>query len=75
MKSDSQANLPVTDEQYDEDIIEYESVSNADLYIYDFDTMKEYKKYYPSGKLQSIRNKKKCAHLCQKKNKYYYLGL
>lgn len=45
-KPDSQTNLHM-DEQYDDELIEYGCVSNADLYIYDFDTMKEYKKYYP----------------------------
>ncbi|KAL4499085.1 hypothetical protein ABPG72_016987 [Tetrahymena utriculariae] len=51
-KADSQTNLP--EDQYDEDMIEQESVSNADLYIYDFDTMKEYKKYYPQHNYKRV---------------------
>ncbi|KAL4482674.1 hypothetical protein ABPG73_021334 [Tetrahymena malaccensis] len=51
-KPDSQTNFP--EDQYDEDMIEYESVSNADLYIYDFDAMKEYKKYYPQHNYKRV---------------------
>lgn len=44
----------MTDELYDEELIEYESVLNADLYIYDFDSMKEYKKYYPQHNFKKV---------------------
>ncbi|EAS00821.2 cyclic nucleotide-binding domain protein (macronuclear) [Tetrahymena thermophila SB210] len=51
-KPDSQTNFP--EDQYDEEMVEYESVSNADFFIYDFDSMKEYKKYYPQHNYKRV---------------------